>query len=175
MTLVQIREKNLTARVLYELSVRAAEITRNSETRLLINDRADIARAARADGVHLTAQSLTASVVRRAFGEDFLIGISTHSLREAQVARDDGADFAVFGPLFDTPSKRIYGAPVGIESLREAAHALAPFPLVALGGITLENARMTLEAGARGVAAIRLFDDPRELDANVRALRSLSD
>src|SRR5215213_3988547 len=102
--LIQLREKNLSARMLYELATNAARLTRGSDTRLLVNDRADIARAAGADGVHLTTRSLEAAVVRRAFGEDFLIGVSAHSLEEARAARDGGADFAVFGPVFDTPS-----------------------------------------------------------------------
>ena len=102
---------------------------------------------------------------------DFLIGVSTHSLAEARIARDHGADFATFSPIFDTPSKRVYGAPVGLEKLSEAARALSPFPLVALGGVTLENATDVIHAGATGIAAIRLFVDPHSLDAKVRAIR----
>ncbi len=167
---IQLREKNLTARTLYELTARAAEITRGTATRLLVNDRADVARADGADGVHLTTRSLEASIVRRAFGPNFLIGVSTHTLAEARAARDQGADFAVFGPVFDTPSKRAYGPPVGLESLREAARQLSPFPLVALGGITNENAASAQGAGASGVAAIRLFADPLRLAQNVRGI-----
>jgi thiamine-phosphate pyrophosphorylase len=169
--LIQLREKNLTARVLYELTTRAARLTRGSATRLLVNDRADIAHAARADGVHLTTRSLGARIVRRAFGHDFLIGVSTHSLDEALEARDHKADFATFGPVFDTPSKRVYGAAVGLEKLNEASLRLSPFPLIALGGITLENASPTLRAGASGIAAIRLFSDPLNLVNTVRAIR----
>src|SRR2546426_4540478 len=103
--LIQLREKNLTARVLYELAERVVEITRGSFTRVLINDRADIATTAGADGVHLGTRSLEPKVVRAAFGDTFLIGASTHSLAEAIAARDDGADFAVLGPVFETESK----------------------------------------------------------------------
>ena len=170
-SLIQLREKNLSARDLYQLTLACAAITRGTETRLLVNDRADIAQAARADGVHLTTRSLETRIVRRTFGKDFLIGISAHSLTEAQAARDDGADFATFGPVFETPSKRQYGAPVGLVQLQEAANALSPFPLIALGGITKENAIETLRAGASGIAAIRLFDDPEQLDATARAIR----
>lgn len=172
-SLVQLREKNLTAGMLYELAARCALITRDTGTRLLVNDRADVASAAGADGCHLTARSLEASVIRRAFGARFLIGVSTHSLAEAEKARKGGADFAVFGPVFDTASKRVYGTPVGTESLREAAQKLSPFPLIALGGITLENARDALSAGASGVAAIRLFSESVDLGATVRALRAI--
>ena len=171
-SLLQLREKRLSARSLYELTTRAAAITRGSATRLLVNDRADIARAARADGVHLTTRSLEAHTLRRAFGDDFLIGVSTHSLEEARAACDGGADFATFGPVFETVSKRVYGPPVGLEKLNEAARTLSPFPLLALGGITQENAAAAIGAGASGVAAIRLFNDRHNLSAVVRAIRS---
>jgi thiamine-phosphate pyrophosphorylase len=171
-TLVQLREKNLSARVLCELAARAARLARGSATRVLVNDRADVARAAGCDGVQLTTRSLEPAVVRRAFGADFIIGVSAHTLSEARAARDGGADFALLGPVFDTPSKRAYGPPLGLEALREAARALSPFALVALGGVTLENARACLDAGARGVAAIRLFADAPDLAAVVRAVEN---
>ena len=173
-SLIQLREKLLRPRLLYELTVQAVALTKGSPTRLLVNDRADIALAAGADGVHLTTRSLDAAVVRRISNSNFLIGLSTHSLAEAQAAHAAGADFAVFGPVFDTPSKRIYGAPLGLDQLREAAQALAPFPLLALGGLTLENAREAIGAGARGVAAVRLFSEAQRLDWIVRQLISTS-
>src|SRR5262249_27526828 len=122
--LFQIREKSLPARVLYELTSRAAEITRGSKTRLLVNDRSDIARAGGADGVHLTTRSLPAQVVRDLYGPEFLIGVSTHSLREAEEGRKAGADFVVFGPVFETESKRSFGEPQGLDKLREVTRAL---------------------------------------------------
>ncbi len=170
-SLIQLREKNLSALALYELTRQAAALTALSSTRLLVNDRADIARSAGADGVHLTARSLDASVVRRACGEDFLIGVSTHTLAEARAARVGGADFAVFGPVFPTPSKNIYGAPLGLETLRAAAYELKPFPLLALGGVTRENAALALKAGACGVAAIRALGDSDRLEETVCAMR----
>lgn len=171
--LFQLREKLLRPRVLCELASRCAAITRGGATRLLVNDRADIARAAGADGVHLTTRSLEAATVRRAFGQDFLIGVSAHTLAEARAAREGGADFVVFGPVFDTPSKRALGSPVGVENLREAAHALSPFPLFAIGGVTRANAPQVLHAGARGVAAIRLFGDPDSFREVVEEIRSV--
>jgi thiamine-phosphate pyrophosphorylase len=170
-TLVQLREKNLSGRVLYELASAAAGLARGSATRVLVNDRADIARAAACDGVHLTADSLPARVVRRAFGADFLIGVSTHALQEARAARAGGADFAVFGPVFDTPSKRAYGPPVGLEALGDAARELEAFPVVALGGVSTENAAEVLGAGAAGVAGIRLFADGQNLERTVHLIR----
>jgi thiamine-phosphate pyrophosphorylase len=159
--------------VLYELCARASEITRDTATRLLVNDRADIASAAGADGVHLSTRSIETSVVRRTFGRDFLIGVSSHTLEEARAARDDGADFAVFGHIFDTPSKRAYGSPVGLDALREAARALSPFPILAIGGITRAGAESVILAGARGIAAIRLFDDAETLREVVEEIDSL--
>ena len=170
-SLVQLREKQMRPRVLYELTRRAADLTRGSETRLLDNDRADIALAAGADGVHLTARSLDPLVVRDISPRGFLVGVSTHSLEEARAASASDADFAVYGPVFDTPSKEAYGAPLGLESLREAARRVAPFPLIALGGITRARIPQAIEAGARGVAGIRLFGDESELDAVVKELR----
>jgi thiamine-phosphate pyrophosphorylase len=157
--LIQIREKASSARVLYDLATRAAALTRDSATRLLVNDRFDIARAAGADGVHLTTRSLPATVVRQTCGEDFLIGVSTHSLETALAARADGADFVVFGPVFETESKRIFGEPQGLEKLSEVASALNGFPVLAIGGVNLDNAGECFSAGASGVAAIRLFND----------------
>ena len=170
--LFQIREKSLPARVLFDLVARAAELTRGSKTRLLVNDRSDIALAAGADGVHLTTQSLPVEVVRKICGAEFLIGVSTHALDEAREARAAGADFVVFGPVFETESKRVYGPPQGLEKLAEVARELEEFPVVAIGGITLENAVDCFRAGARGVAAIRLLSGADQLSSIVRAIRS---
>src|SRR5262249_17832501 len=170
--LFQIREKSLPARVLYDLTIRAVEITRGSNTRVLVNDRVDIARAAGADGVHLTSQSLPANVVRNICGAEFLIGVSTHSLAEARAAQAAGADFVVFGPVFETDSKRIYGEPQGLDKLSEVTRELGEFPVVAIGGITIENVGECFDAGARGVAAIRLLNEAEQLSSIVRAIRS---
>jgi thiamine-phosphate pyrophosphorylase len=170
--LFQIREKSLPARVLYELTHRAAEISRGSKTRLLINDRSDIARVARADGVHLTTRSLPAQVVRDLYGPEFLIGVSTHSLSEAEAARKAGADFVVFGPVFETESKRGFGEPQGLDKLLTVTRALADFPVVAIGGITLDNVEECFAAGARGVAAIRMLSDAETMASTVDTIRS---
>ncbi|HEV2801038.1 MAG TPA: thiamine phosphate synthase [Pyrinomonadaceae bacterium] len=174
-SLVQLREKQMRPRVLYELTRRAADLTRGSQTRLLVNDRADIALAAGADGVHLTSRSLDPLVVRNIAPRDFLIGVSTHTLAEARAAAANDADFAVFGPIFDTPSKEAYGSPLGLEQLRAAAHALKPFPLIAIGGITRERITQVVASGARGIAAIRLFADESELEAIVNELSGSRD
>ncbi|MDT5272934.1 MAG: thiamine-phosphate pyrophosphorylase, partial [Acidobacteriota bacterium] len=174
-TLVQLREKELNGRVLFELASAAAQLARGSATRVLVNDRADVARAAGCDGVHLTTSSLDASTVRRVFGEEFLIGVSAHTLQEARTARDGGADFAVFGPVYDTPSKRAYGPPAGLGTLMKVALELSPFPLVALGGVSVEQVKDVLQAGAAGVAGIRLFANGQNLVQTVHLIRRTYD
>lgn len=169
--LFQIREKLLSAKVLYELVVRAVSLTRGSKTNLLVNDRSDIARAAGADGVHLTTRSLPAAVVREMFGSEFLIGVSTHSLAEAQSARLAGADFVVFGPVFETETKRAFGPPQGLDKLREVTRELGEFPVLAIGGVTLENVKECFAAGASGVAAIILFSDVEKMPQIVDEIR----
>jgi thiamine-phosphate pyrophosphorylase len=172
--LFQIREKSLPARMLFELVARAAELTRGSQTRLLVNDRSDIARGAGADGVHLTTQSLPVEVVRKIFGAEFLIGVSTHSRDEARAASAAGADFVVFGPVFETESKRGYGPPQGLDKLAAITRELGEFPVVAIGGITLENTGECFRAGASGVAAIRLLNDAENLSSIVNRIYQIS-
>ena len=167
--LIQIREKRLTSRVLFELTSRAVSIAQGTTTRVLVNDRADIAAGAGADGVHLTTQSLEAAVVRQAFGERLLIGSSTHSVEEARRARDAGADFIVFGPVFESLAKKKYGPPVGLQALSDVARKLAPFSVIALGGVSITNAAECLFAGASGIAGISLFSKPEAL-ANVASV-----
>jgi len=170
--LIQLRECDLSARELLALTEAAQGRCRGSRTLLLVNDRLDIALAAGADGLHLPSHGLPVAEVRRRF-PDLLLGASCHNLEELRRAEEGGADFAVFGPVFETPSKRVYGPPVGLERLAEAARA-ARVPVLALGGITLENAGKCLRAGAAGMAAISLFQTSANLVETVRCLRGLS-
>jgi thiamine-phosphate pyrophosphorylase len=167
--MVQIRELDLPAREILSISEAAVQKARITGARVLVNDRADIAKCVRA-GVHLTTRSLTADVIRRAFGQEMLVGASTHNLEEALTAESDGGDFAVFGPVFETASKREYGPPAGIEALRAIARRLS-IPVLALGGITLANARLALDAGAAGIAAISLFAKADDLEVVVRTVK----
>ncbi|HMG74988.1 MAG TPA: thiamine phosphate synthase [Pyrinomonadaceae bacterium] len=172
--LIQIREKQLTARVLFELATSVVAIAQGSPTRVVVNDRADIAASAGADGVHLTTRSLTPDVVRKTFGAKFLIGASTHSLVEARDACRQGADFAVFGPIFPSPLKEKYGPPLGLRKLSEASRELASFPIIALGGVSLENVNECLLAGASGIAGITLFSEPNSLAITAETINQLS-
>src|SRR5882724_12809639 len=170
--LVQIREKQLTTRVLFELVERASDLTRGTNTRLLVNDRADVSVGAGADGVHQTAQSLDAAMIRKTFGKEVLIGASTHSLTEARAAQEQGADFIVFGPVFETQSKKLFGPPVGLEKLADVARELRGFPVLALGGISVTNAQDCFAAGAQGIAGISIFGDLQDLTSVTHALRN---
>ena len=161
-SLIQIREKQLSAKLVFELTSKAAGITKNSNTKLLVNDRADIALAANADGVHLTTNSLSASTIRANFPPDFIIGVSAHSLEKVEKAQIEGADFATFSPIFATTSKAKYGAPQGIEKLREVIENVENFPIVALGGIDETNFREVLQI-ADGFAAIRFLNNAENL------------
>jgi thiamine-phosphate pyrophosphorylase len=172
--LVQIREKQLTAQVLFELTAAVVAIARGSSTRVLVNDHADIAASVGADGVHLTTRSLTPDLIRKAFGAKFLIGASTHSLTEARNACRQGADFAVLGPIFASPSKQKYGHPLGLGKLSEAVRELASFPLIALGGISIQNVNECLLAGASGIAGISLFGEADTLAITVEKINELA-
>jgi thiamine-phosphate pyrophosphorylase len=147
-------------------------MARKTGARVLVNDRADVAKCAGA-GVHLTTRSLNAETVRRLFGLEMIIGASTHSLQQVIAAENGGVDFVVFGPVFETASKREYGPPVGVEALRAASRCVS-IPVLALGGITLTNFHETLEAGAAGIAAISLFARSRDLEAVVQSIKRFS-
>ena len=150
---VQLREKDLAVRVLLALGKPLRAATRRHDARLLINDRADLALAVEADGVQRTQASLPVAALRRVGGSRFLIGASVHSEGEAREAAEEGADFLVFGPVYDTPSKRQYGPPQGLAALRRTVVAV-DLPVLAVGGITPSRVRDVLATGARGVAVI---------------------
>jgi thiamine-phosphate pyrophosphorylase len=157
---IQIREKDLDTRSLVELARFAVGETSGTSARVLVNDRLDVALASNASGVHLGENSLPVEAVaewRRAAGRlDFLIGVSCHSLESARAAELGGADYIFLGPVFATPSKAAFGAPQGIERLREVCAAVE-IPVLAIGGVNLENSAECIAAGAAGIAAIRLF------------------
>ena len=175
---IQVREKDLPGKELAQLTQDALRRAANSRTRILVNDRLDVALAMRVDGVHLGEKSLPLEEARRLANgfrrkEDFLIGVSCHSLESAKEAEQGGADYLFFGPVFVTPAKAAYGAPQGIDRLAEVCRTVS-IPVLAIGGITLNNVAECLSAGASGIAAIRLFQDAADLATVVRSLRRLS-
>jgi thiamine-phosphate pyrophosphorylase len=180
---VQIREKDLSGKECAALTTAAVTRTarpltsRQSPIRILVNDRLDVALSQAAGGVHLGENSLAVEKARelvdsRIPSKDFLIGVSCHSLEAATAAAKGGANYIFFGPVFATPSKAAYGAPQGLARLAEVCRAVS-LPVIAIGGITLDNAAPCLTAGASGIAAIRLFQEAQDLASLVKELRAL--
>lgn len=174
---VQVREPDLAARRLLALAGEAVRLSASltPAARVLVNDRLDVAIATEAAGVHLGGESLPVEDVVRWRGRgdgrpDFLIGVSCHSLVAVERAEWAGADYVFFGPIFDTPSKRNFGAPQGLARLGAICSAVK-IPVIAIGGITATNAADCVQAGARGIAAIRLFQDAVDA-SSVRGLVS---
>jgi len=187
---IQLREKDLSARELEALAGQAVSIIRQSqqletrnkkrETRLLLNSRTDVALAAGADGVHLRSDDISAEEVRSIWMQALarssqpearspLIAVSCHTKADVLRAESEGADFAVFAPVFEKKDN-LSARPAGLEGLRDACQGKVP--VVALGGVTLKNAAACVDAGAAGIAAIRLFQENR-IEEVVRALRNL--
>ncbi len=173
---VQVREKDLPTQSLLELVRQAVAAAAGSSAKILVNDRLDVALAAGAAGVHLGGESMPVRAARKLCAEvvgdakAFLVGRSCHSLDEARQAERDDADYVFFGPVFATPSKAQYGPPQGVERLAEVSRSLG-IPVIAIGGVSLDNAAECFRAGAAGIAAIRLFQESTDLAASVRRLR----
>lgn len=166
---VQLREKDLRSRELFELASELRLITREYGARLLINDRADIALAVDADGIHIGAGSVPVPVARQLLGRQRLIGYSAHSLDEALRAEEEGADLVTFGPVYYTPSKALLGEPVGIDMLAEIVRGLT-IPVFALGGVKEENIAEVMAVKTSGIAVISAIvaaSDPRGASASL--------
>lgn len=150
---VQLREKDLGAGELLALAQPIRRETRRVGARLFINDRVDVALAVEADGVQRGHSSLPVSAIRFAVGERLMVGASVHGLEEARSVEREGADFILFGPVYDTPSKRPYGEPQGLEALQEIVRTVKA-PVFAIGGVTAERVAEIRKTGAHGVAVI---------------------
>ena len=161
---VQLREKDLDIRSLAELAGDLLALTRKHDGLLFINDRVDLVLALGADGVHLRSDSMPIRAARRVLGPHPLIGTSVHNVAEVLNAEADGADFAVLGPVYDTPSKRAYGDPIGLRPLEEASQQ-SHIPVFAIGGISLPRVQEVSRVGARGVAIISAILEATDVES----------
>ena len=168
---VQLREKHLSPREFYREAEEALRVARARGVRLVINDRADIALALGADGVHLGQDDVPPRAARALLGDKAIIGFSTHSVEQAARAAHLPVDYVAIGPVFATSSKENPDAAVGLEGVARAREAVGQLRLVAIGGINEENARAVLDAGADSVAVISALlapRDPSEITLRVR-------
>lgn len=179
MDFIQLREKDLAPRQLEALTRQAIQLrTENQQLRtaFLINSRTDIALASGAQGVHLRSKDISPSEVKKIWTQSgtsaaVTIGVSCHSRTEVARAAEEGANFAVFGPVFGKViGEKAHARPTGLEALHEACQE--KIPVIALGGVTIENTEACIQAGAAGIAAIRLFQE-NDMSETIAALRRL--
>jgi thiamine-phosphate pyrophosphorylase len=167
--LIQLREKHREAREFFAEAEAALRVARGEGVRLIINDRVDIALALGADGVHLGQDDLPPEAARHLLGERAVIGFSTHNVEQAVAAASLPIDYLAIGPIFTTSSKENPDPVVGLDGLRRVRQAIPGLPLVAIGGITPENALETLAAGADSLAVIgALLSDPEQIEARTK-------
>ncbi len=171
-TFVQLREKNLPVLDFYNDVKAALTVARQRDVTLIINDRADVALAAGAPGVHLGQDDLPPEAARNLLGDDAIVGFSTHNVAQAIAAAEFPVDYIAIGPIFETGTKANPDPVVGLDGLRAVRKAIGELSLVAIGGITIENAASVIEAGADSVAVISalLSGGPSEISLRYRAL-----
>ena len=172
-TVIQLRDKSASSAEFYKAASEVVALARDSEARIIINDRVDIALAAGADGVHLGQDDLPPEHARKILGPDAIIGFSTHSVEQAQAAVALPIDYIAIGPVFSTSTKIGAEPTVGLDGLRSVRREIGAFPLVAIGGINRENLMSVLEAGANSAAMISgIVSDPSQITARIRELLS---
>jgi thiamine-phosphate pyrophosphorylase len=169
--LVQLREKRLSPREFYQEAGEALRVARARGVKLIINDRADIALALGADGVHLGQDDMPPEAARTLLGEGAVIGFSTHNVEQAIAAARLPVDYIAIGPVFATTSKQNPDPQVGLEGARRVREAVGCVPLVAIGGVTRENAPAVLASGADSVAVISALLDPEDPSEITRLTR----
>ena len=170
-SLIQLREKRMPALEFYQQARAAVEVAAGCGVRLIINDRADVALAVGAVGVHLGQDDMPPEAARKLMGAAAIVGYSTHSVEQAVAAAKLPIDYLASGPIFATTTKSDTAPVLGLEGLRAVRQAIGTFPLVAIGGITAANARSVIEAGADSVAVISaLFSQPDQITHATRTL-----
>ena len=161
---IQLRDKTASTRELIEIALRMKEICSSLGIPLIVNDRLDVALASQADGVHLGQDDFPLRLARQILGPDVIIGGSAAVLEQARTCLDEGADYVGFGPVFPTSSKEDAGTVSGIHILKRVVETV-PLPIVAIGGITINNIKEVMQAGAKGIAVISAVccqKDPEE-------------
>ena len=168
---LQFRAKSMSGDVFLATASAIVELAHRHQSRVIINDRADIARLIGADGVHVGQEDLPPAAVRALVGKEVMVGLSTHTLEQVEQAVRQAVTYVAIGPVFDTMSKDTGYASIGLDTVREAAGRAAArgLPLVAIGGITADNAASVLDAGAASVAVIGDLLSTRDPEARVRA------
>ncbi len=172
--IVQLREKYAAPKDFYESAKKALEIARRQNVKIIINDRVDFALVLKADGVHLGQDDLPPKNAREILGEKAIIGFSTHNIKQAISAVKLSVNYIAIGPIFVTKTKENPDEIVGIEGVEKVREAVGDFPLVAIGGITLENFQDVLDAGANSVAIISdLLSNTEKITEKMRILIGL--
>jgi thiamine-phosphate pyrophosphorylase len=166
---IQLRERDLSARELLTLAREVQVVTASRRSQLLINDRIDVALALEGVGVHLRSNSLPVTVARQMLGTKRLLGISAHSVEEAVQAASQGADYIVLGPIYETPSKQLFGPPLGVHTLEKACR-LVRIPIIGIGGVTSARAHEMRRAGAFGAAVITAILGAADVESATREL-----
>lgn len=168
-SMVQLRERDLSARELVTLAHEVQAVTASRRSQLLINDRIDVGLALEGVGVHLRSNSLPVSIARQLLGAQRLLGVSVHAVEEVLSAQSQGADYIVLGPIYETPSKQMFGPPLGIHILEKACR-LVRIPIIGIGGVTTVRAREMRRAGAFGVAVITAILGAADVESATREL-----
>ncbi len=173
-TVIQLRDKHAAPREFYREAAAALQVARAHHARLIINDRVDLALALRADGVHLGQTDMPAEAARRLLGKESIIGFSTHNPAQAKLATLMPVDYVAFGPVFQTSTKENPDPVAGLVALEEVGAMKGTLTLVAIGGITLANAREVFKGGADAVALIaQLVADPTRIAENMSKMLTL--
>jgi thiamine-phosphate pyrophosphorylase len=168
-SMVQLRERDLSAKELVAFVREVQAVTASPRSQLLINDRIDVALALEGIGVHLRSNSLPVPVARQLLGAGRLLGVSVHGVEEARQAESQGADYIVLGPIYETPSKQMFGPPLGIHTLEKAC-SLVRIPIFGIGGVTAARAREMRRAGAFGAAVITAILGADDIESATREL-----
>ena len=173
--MIQLREKRLSPKQFYREAVEAIEIARIAGAKIIINDRVDIALVTKADGVHLGQDDLPPEQARNVLGPEAIIGFSTHNVGQAVQAANKPVDYIAAGPVFATLTKDKPDPTIGLAELRVISEAFRDIPLVAIGGITAENAQSALDAGADSVAVVSyLITDPEQISLRMKELGQIA-